>query len=50
MAAEEQVELSSFLETLQPNFKWHGRAENELEASLIDRTIWQEVYRDRVTL
>ena len=42
MAAEEQVELSSFLETLQPNFKWHGRAENELEASLIDRTIWQE--------
>lgn len=43
MATEEQVELRSFLETLQPNFKWHGRAGNKLEASLVDRTIWHEV-------
>lgn len=43
MAAEEQVEQTSFLQTLQPNITWHGRAGNELEASLADRTVWQRV-------
>lgn len=43
MAAEEQVELKSFLKTLQPNFAWCGRTENGLEASLADRTIWHGV-------
>lgn len=36
IAAEEQVELRNFLETLQINFKWHGRTGNKL----VDRTIW----------